>query len=143
MDQAHDEAYAILTENRDILDRLAASLLEHETLNQREIAEIFADVRKRDFREVWLSKESRPVQYLPPVETENERRQREELEAKARHDHDATDAERQAQEEANDARRNQPLDAQHPHVHTGGEQEFTGNGQPPHDGHTGTPRHGA
>ncbi|MGN6404706.1 ATP-dependent zinc metalloprotease FtsH [Sinomonas sp.] len=143
MDQAHDEAYAILTENRDILDRLAASLLEHETLNQREIAEIFSDVRKRDFREVWLSKESRPVQYLPPVETENERRQREELEAKARHDHEATDAERQAQEEANDARRNQPLDAQHPHVHTGGEQEFTGNGQPPHDGHTGTPRHGA
>ncbi|WP_415855999.1 ATP-dependent zinc metalloprotease FtsH [Sinomonas sp. G460-2] len=137
MDQAHDEAYAILTDNRDVLDRLAASLLEHETLNQREIAEIFTDIRKRDFREVWLSKESRPVQHIPPVETENERREREQHEEKSRHDHEATDAERKAQEEAAAARRNQPLDTAHPHVHGGGEQDFSGGPQPPHDGHTG------
>ncbi|MDQ4501417.1 ATP-dependent zinc metalloprotease FtsH [Sinomonas sp. ASV322] len=144
MDQAHDEAYAILTDNRDVLDRLAASLLEHETLNQREIAEIFTDIRKRDFREVWLSKESRPVQNIPPVETENERREREARAAKTRQDHDqATDAERRAQEEAAAARRNQPLDAQHPHVHTGGEQEFSGGSAAPHDGHAGDSRPGA
>ena len=41
IDNAHDEAYAILTENRDVLDRLALALLERETLNQNEIAEIF------------------------------------------------------------------------------------------------------
>ncbi len=35
---AHDEAYAILTENRDVLDELALELLERETLNQAEIA---------------------------------------------------------------------------------------------------------
>ena len=66
IEQAHDEAYEILTENRDILDILALELLERETLNQAEIADIFRDVRKRDFREVWLSKETRPVQLARP-----------------------------------------------------------------------------
>ncbi|MDT0169119.1 ATP-dependent zinc metalloprotease FtsH [Pseudarthrobacter sp. BRE9] len=97
IDQAHDEAYAILTENRDILDILALELLERETLNQAEIADIFRDVRKRDFREVWLSKESRPVQMAGPVESRQER------------------AEREAQEEAKKARLDEPLDAQPPH----------------------------
>ena len=97
IDQAHDEAYAILTENRDVLDRLALELLERETLNQAEIADIFRDVRKRDFREVWLSKETRPVQMAGPVETPRER------------------AEREAQEEATQARLDEPLDAQPPH----------------------------
>ncbi|TLM88099.1 ATP-dependent zinc metalloprotease FtsH [Pseudarthrobacter sp. NamE5] len=97
IDQAHDEAYAILTENRDVLDRLALELLERETLNQAEIADIFRDIRKRDFREVWLSKETRPVQMTGPVETRRER------------------AEREAQEEAKQARLDEPLDANPPH----------------------------
>ncbi|MGO4189430.1 ATP-dependent zinc metalloprotease FtsH [Pseudarthrobacter sp. TAF60_1] len=97
IDQAHDEAYAILTENRDVLDSLALELLERETLNQAEIAEIFRDIRLRDFREVWLSKESRPVQQAGPVESRQER------------------AEREAQEEAKKARLDEPLDAQPPH----------------------------
>ncbi|THJ65137.1 ATP-dependent zinc metalloprotease FtsH [Arthrobacter echini] len=73
IDNAHDEAYQILTENRDVLDRLALELLERETLNQAEIAEVFSDVRKRSLREVWLSKGSRPVHSLPPVTTRKER----------------------------------------------------------------------
>lgn len=97
IDQAHDEAYAILTENRDVLDQLALELLERETLNQSEIADIFADIRKRDFREVWLSKETRPVQQAGPVESRQEK------------------AEREAQEEAKQARLEEPLDAQPPH----------------------------
>ena len=97
IEQAHDEAYEILTENRDILDYLALELLERETLNQAEIADIFRDVRKRDFREVWLSKETRPVQLTGPVESRQER------------------AEREAQEEAKKARLDEPLDAQPPH----------------------------
>ncbi|TLM75439.1 ATP-dependent zinc metalloprotease FtsH [Pseudarthrobacter sp. NamB4] len=97
IDQAHDEAYAILTENRDVLDRLALELLERETLNQAEIADIFRDIRKRDFREVWLSKETRPVQMAGPVESSRER------------------AEREAQEEARKARLDEPLDANPPH----------------------------
>jgi cell division protease FtsH len=97
IDQAHDEAYAILTENRDVLDQLALELLERETLNQAEIADIFTEIRKRDFREVWLSKESRPVQQAGPVESRQEK------------------AEREAQEEAKKARLDEPLDAQPPH----------------------------
>ncbi|MCE3291796.1 MAG: cell division protein FtsH, partial [Arthrobacter sp.] len=97
IDQAHDEAYAILTENRDVLDRLALELLERETLNQSEIADVFRDIRKRDFREVWLSKETRPVQTAGPVESKQER------------------AEREAQEEAKEARLEEPLDALPPH----------------------------
>jgi cell division protease FtsH len=97
IDQAHDEAYAILTENRDVLDRLALELLERETLNQAEIADVFRDIRKRDFREIWLSKETRPVQMAGPVESRQER------------------AEREAQEEAKEARLEEPLDAIPPH----------------------------
>ena len=77
LDNAHDEAYQILTENRDVLDQLALELLERETLNQAEIAEIFSAVRKRDVREVWLSKPTRPVHSLPPVVSPRERRQAE------------------------------------------------------------------
>ncbi|WP_104060172.1 ATP-dependent zinc metalloprotease FtsH [Arthrobacter sp. 4R501] len=98
IDQAHDEAYAILTENRDVLDQLALELLERETLNQAEIAHIFTDIRKRDFREVWLSKETRPVQQAGPVESRLEK------------------SEREAQEEAKQARLEEPLDAQPPHA---------------------------
>lgn len=122
IDQAHDEAYAILTENRDILDRLALELLERETLNQAEIADIFRDVRKRDFREIWLSKESRPVQTIPPVETRAER------------------AEREAQEEAKKARLDEPLDTVAPHAHGVSSQETFHSPGP--DGGNDSPLHG-
>lgn len=75
IDQAHDDAYAAVIANRDILDRLALELLERETLNQAEIAEIFTDLRKPPERKVWLSKDSRPVSDLPPVVTDKERRE--------------------------------------------------------------------
>ncbi|AJT42353.1 ATP-dependent zinc metalloprotease FtsH [Psychromicrobium lacuslunae] len=74
IEQAHDEAYAVLIENRDVLDRLALELLERETLNQQEIEEVFHDIRKRELRDIWLSADSRPVSDIPPVVTERERR---------------------------------------------------------------------
>lgn len=74
IEEAHDEAYAVLIENRDVLDRLALELLERETLNQAEIAEIFHDIRKRELRDVWLSADSRPVSNIPPVVSAKERR---------------------------------------------------------------------
>ncbi|PRB43695.1 cell division protein FtsH [Arthrobacter sp. MYb23] len=122
IDQAHDEAYAILTENRDVLDRLALELLERETLNQQEIAEIFHDIRKRDFREIWLSKESRPVQSIPPVESRAEK------------------AEREAQEEAKKARLDEPLDVVAPHAQGVSSQESFQAPQP--DGGNDHPHHG-
>ncbi len=47
---AHDEAWAVLTEYRDVLDALVLELLEKETLNEKELAGIFAPVVKRDPR---------------------------------------------------------------------------------------------
>ena len=67
LEQAHDEAFQILLENRDILDRLAFALLEKETLLENEIAEIFKDVRKRPEREHWYSKPTRERTDIPDV----------------------------------------------------------------------------
>lgn len=68
LDDAHAEAYWVLSENRDILDNLATRLLTEETLNRHELAEIFADVRKFAPRDTWLFHEDRPVSDLPPVD---------------------------------------------------------------------------
>jgi cell division protease FtsH len=38
---AHQEAYEILEENRDVLDSLVLALLDRETLDKAEVAEIF------------------------------------------------------------------------------------------------------
>ncbi|MGP6170542.1 ATP-dependent zinc metalloprotease FtsH [Microbacterium sp. A196] len=68
IEQAHDEAYQVISDNRDILDRLALALLEEETLDHNEIAEIFSDVRKLPERPLWLSSSERPVSDRPPIE---------------------------------------------------------------------------
>ncbi|WP_404288470.1 ATP-dependent zinc metalloprotease FtsH [Glutamicibacter arilaitensis] len=73
IEQAHDDAYWALTANRHVLDRLALALLEHETLNQKEIAELFVDLVKRDKRDVWLSNDQRPVHEQGPVLSPKER----------------------------------------------------------------------
>ena len=67
LDRAHDEAWEILTEYREVLDALVVALLEQETLNEKELAEVFAPVRKRDPRPVWHSSPNRPVSAIPPV----------------------------------------------------------------------------
>jgi len=68
LEQAHNEAYEILVMNRDVLDRLTLELLEKETLDHNQIAEIFHDVQKLPPRQVWLSHDERPVSDRPPVE---------------------------------------------------------------------------
>jgi cell division protease FtsH len=67
IENAHDEAWSVLNDNRDILDRLALELLEHETLDHDQLAVIFADVKKLTPRPQWLSSDKRPVSQLPPV----------------------------------------------------------------------------
>jgi cell division protease FtsH len=71
IEQAHDEAWQVLNDNRDILDRLAAELLENETLDQHQIAAIFKDVRKLPPRPLWLSSDKRPVSDRPPIQFPN------------------------------------------------------------------------
>ncbi|WP_298461826.1 ATP-dependent zinc metalloprotease FtsH [uncultured Cellulomonas sp.] len=73
MEAAHDEAWEVLVQYRDVLDDLVLRLLEEETLNQAELAEVFAPIVKRDARDVWLSSEERPVATRPPVMTPAER----------------------------------------------------------------------
>jgi cell division protease FtsH len=68
IEKAHDEAYQVLNENREILDRLAAELLEKETLDHTQIAEIFADVQKLPERPQWVSSPNRPLPNIPPIE---------------------------------------------------------------------------
>ncbi len=67
IENAHDEAWEVLNENRAILDKLATALLEKETLDHNELAEIFKDVKKMPERPQWLSSDKRPVSALPPV----------------------------------------------------------------------------
>jgi cell division protease FtsH len=67
LDGAHDEAWQVINDNRDVLDRLATELLEKETLDHDQLAAIFADVKKLPPRPQWLSSDKRPLSDLPPV----------------------------------------------------------------------------
>ncbi|WP_455149539.1 ATP-dependent zinc metalloprotease FtsH [Schaalia odontolytica] len=53
LDNAMREAWQILTTNRAVLDTLASRLLEEETLDEAQLAQIFKDVVKAPEREVW------------------------------------------------------------------------------------------
>ena len=53
LDNAMREAWRILSENRAVLDILASRLLEEETLDEAQLAEIFKDVVKAPERPVW------------------------------------------------------------------------------------------
>jgi cell division protease FtsH len=67
IEQAHDEAWQVLNDNRDILDVLAAELLENETLDHHQIADLFKNVKKLPERPLWLSSNRRPVSDRPPI----------------------------------------------------------------------------
>jgi cell division protease FtsH len=67
IEQAHDEAWKVLNDNRDILDNLAKELIEKETLDHIQLAEIFTDVKKLPERPLWLSSDKRPLSDLPPI----------------------------------------------------------------------------
>jgi cell division protease FtsH len=73
MEMAHDEARSILVEYRDVLDDLVLQLLEKETLNADQLAQVFAPVVKRPDRQVWISGDNREVSDRPPVEGPSER----------------------------------------------------------------------
>jgi cell division protease FtsH len=67
LEGAHQEAYAALNLNRDVLDALAKELMERETLQADDIARIFANVKRIPARKTWLSSEKRPVSKIPPI----------------------------------------------------------------------------
>lgn len=67
IETAHNEAWEILVENRDVLDNLVLALLEKETLGKEEIAEIFASIHKRPPRPAWTGSSRRTPSTRPPV----------------------------------------------------------------------------
>jgi cell division protease FtsH len=64
---AHQEAYDILVENREILDHLVEILLEKETILKDEIEKIFAKVKKVRKRPAWTGSSTRQPSSKPPV----------------------------------------------------------------------------
>jgi cell division protease FtsH len=67
IEQAHDEAWKVLNSNREILDNLARELMEKETLDHLQLADIFAKVKKLPERPQWLSSSKRPSSDKPPI----------------------------------------------------------------------------
>jgi cell division protease FtsH len=67
LDRAADEAYKAITLNRAVLDKLAKTLLEKETLNQDEIAKIFTSVTKIPARAAWRSSTKRTGTNKGPI----------------------------------------------------------------------------
>jgi len=64
---AHQEAFDILTANRDVLDDLVRALFEHETLDRAAVAGIFQNLRLWPKRPAWTGSDSRVPSDLPPV----------------------------------------------------------------------------
>jgi cell division protease FtsH len=65
---AHQEAFDILVENRDVLDALVTALLEKETLDKAEIAKVFEPLRRRPSRPAWTGSPNREPSDIPPVD---------------------------------------------------------------------------
>jgi cell division protease FtsH len=70
---AHQEAFDILEENRDVLDSLVLGLLEKETLDKAQVAEIFEPLRRRPARPAWTGSPTRAPSDVPPVVSPKER----------------------------------------------------------------------
>ncbi|WP_084596612.1 ATP-dependent zinc metalloprotease FtsH [Nocardioides aequoreus] len=64
---AHQEAFDILEENRDVLDALVLALMEKETLDKEQIAEVFEPLRRRPVRPAWTGSPTRNPSDIPPV----------------------------------------------------------------------------
>ncbi|MCB0895601.1 MAG: cell division protein FtsH, partial [Nocardioidaceae bacterium] len=65
---AHQEAFEILEENRDVLDALVLELFDKETLDKEQVARIFEPLRRRPERPAWTGSDQRHPSSLPPVE---------------------------------------------------------------------------
>ncbi len=65
---AHQEAFDILEENRDVLDALVLELMDKETLDKAEVATVFEALRRRPARPAWTGSPDRKASQIPPVE---------------------------------------------------------------------------
>jgi cell division protease FtsH len=67
IENAHQEAFDILVANRETLDAMVVILLEKETINKEEIAEIFTNVIMWPERPKWTGSLTRIPSDIPPV----------------------------------------------------------------------------
>jgi cell division protease FtsH len=67
IESAHDEAWEVLVEYRDVLDALVLRLLEKETVARTEVLEIFAPVVKRPARGSYTGYGKRLPSDRPPI----------------------------------------------------------------------------
>ncbi|ANA96734.1 cell division protein FtsH [Mycobacteroides chelonae CCUG 47445] len=72
IEAAHTEAWAILTEYRDVLDTLAGELLEKETVVRKDLEEIFKDVQRRPRLTMFDDFGGRIPSDKPPIKTPGE-----------------------------------------------------------------------
>jgi cell division protease FtsH len=72
IESAHDEAWEILVQYRDVLDQLVLELMEKETLSRDAVLAIFAPVKKRAVRGTYTGYGKRIPSDRPPVLTQKE-----------------------------------------------------------------------
>jgi cell division protease FtsH len=72
IESAHDEAWEILVQYRDVLDNLVLQLMEHETLSRKQVLEIFSPIRQRATRGSYTGYGKRLPSDRPPVMTPKE-----------------------------------------------------------------------
>jgi cell division protease FtsH len=72
IESAHDEAWEILVQYRDVLDNLVLQLMEHETLSRAQVLEIFSPIRQRPTRGSYTGYGKRLPSDRPPVLTPKE-----------------------------------------------------------------------
>jgi cell division protease FtsH len=69
INSAHQEAFDVLVENRDVLDNLVLQLLEKETLDKEQIARVFDPIRRRPQRPAWTGSATRIPSESGPVDS--------------------------------------------------------------------------
>jgi cell division protease FtsH len=67
IESAHDEAWEVLVEYRDVLDNLVLQLMEHETLTRAQVLKIFSPIRQRAIRGSYTGYGKRLPSDRPPV----------------------------------------------------------------------------
>jgi cell division protease FtsH len=72
IESAHDEAWEVLVQYRDVLDALVLQLLDKETLSRKQVLEVFATVQKRPLRGTYTGYGKRLPSDRPPVLTPKE-----------------------------------------------------------------------
>ncbi|MFI6392460.1 ATP-dependent zinc metalloprotease FtsH [Nonomuraea sp. NPDC050547] len=72
IETAHDQAWDILVEYREVLDNLVLELMEKETLSRQQVVEIFSSVVVKEHRPSYAGYGKRLPSDLPPILTPKE-----------------------------------------------------------------------